>query len=286
MTSKLTFEFEGDRLIIKGLPSHLQLRGIKYPSKSISELKHLSVASSNMTAAKFYMDSIKSATKETDPHMYDGALLAAVIKYAGVFKPDRKGRVIDAEQIFTTSIVIVNKSLRAEAIAFDDPDREFLKHHYQLMTLRDKMIAHDDGMVGTSECFAAFDADFGCEHVVALTQRATVYSAMKPELARLPMCIDIVLTWLVNEKDKYCQIVNDEINKLKPKTRRKFPEPDFKRYVGLSDATERKMRKDDPHWEYDWSTGEKRLVSATKELKPKFNAMVRSLLDRVRSIWQ
>jgi len=73
------------------------------------------------------------------------------------------------------------------------------------------------------------------------------------------MCIDIVLTWLGAEKDRFCQIVNDEINKLDLKVRQKFPEPIFDRYVGLHDAAERKIRQD-PYWEYDWSTGEKRQV--------------------------
>src|SRR5579863_8243328 len=71
---KIELDFEGDKLSVRGLPSHLQLRKIKYPSKPAAELKHLTVASANITAAKFYMDSIKTATKETDPHMYDAAL--------------------------------------------------------------------------------------------------------------------------------------------------------------------------------------------------------------------
>jgi hypothetical protein len=267
MTLKLEFDFEGDKLIVKGLPSHLQLRGIKYPGKSIAELKHLTVASANITAAKFYMDAITTATKETDAHMYDAALLAAIVKYGSVFKPDSKGRMIDAARIFTTKVVIINKSLNEEPFAMDDPDLQFWKHHQRLLMLRDKMIAHDDRIIGTSECFAAFDADFKCEHVIGLTQRTTVFSAIKSELTSLPMCIDIVLTWLANEKERYCQIVNDEINKLDLKARRKFPEPIFDRYVGLSDAAERKTRQE-PYWEYDWSSGEKRQVTPVKEAKP------------------
>jgi len=61
MALKLALDFEGDKLIVKGLPSGLQLRGIKYPSKSVAELKHLTVASANITAAKFYMDAIKTS---------------------------------------------------------------------------------------------------------------------------------------------------------------------------------------------------------------------------------
>jgi hypothetical protein len=267
MLPKLEFDFEGDKLIVKGLPSHLQLRGIKYPGKSIAELKHLTVASANLTAAKFYMDAIKTATKETDAHMYDAALLAAIVKYGSVFKPDSRGRVIDAARIFTSKIMIINKSLSEKPIAIDDPDLKYWKRHQRLLTIRDKMIAHDDRIVGTSECFAAFDADFKCEHVIGLTERTTVYSAIKSELTSLPMCIDIVLTWLADEKERYCQIVNDEINKFDLKTRQKFPEPIFDRYKGLSDAEERKTRQE-PYWEYDWSSGEKRQVKASNEVKP------------------
>jgi hypothetical protein len=258
---KLEFAFEGDRLTVKGLPSKLQLRGIKYPSKSIAELKHLTVASANITAAKFYMDAIKTATRETDAHMFDGALLAAIVKYGSVFKPDSKGRVIDPARIFTSKIIIINRSLSEVPMAIDDPDLSYWKRHQRLLTLRDKMIAHDDRIVGASECFAAFDSDFKCEHVIGLTQRASVFSAIKSDLTSLPICIDVVLTWLAAEKERYCQIVNDEINKLDLKVRQKFPEPIFDQYAGLSDAAERKMRQD-PYWEYDWSTGEKRQVKA------------------------
>jgi hypothetical protein len=41
------------------------------------------------------------------------------------------------------------------------------------------------------------------------------------------MCIDIVLIWLASEKERYCQIVNDEINTLDIKVRQNFPETNF-----------------------------------------------------------
>jgi|SRR6202035_2718193 len=107
--------------------------------------------------------------------MFDAALLAAIVKYGSVFKPDSKGRVIDAARIFKSKLIIMNRSLSAELMVLDDPDLTYLKHHQRLLTLRDKMIAHDDRIIGASECFAAFDADFECEHVVALTQRTTVF---------------------------------------------------------------------------------------------------------------
>ncbi|WP_146090446.1 hypothetical protein [Rhodopseudomonas palustris] len=259
----LKFDFDGDKLVVKGLPPHLELRGINYPSKSIAEIKHLTVASANMTAAKFYMNSLQTATRETDAHLYDAALLAAVVKYGSVFKPDSKGRAIDPVLIFTNKLKIINQSLFAEPIFLDDPDLQFRKHHQSLITLRDKMIAHDDRFVGTSECFAALDANLNCEHVIGLTQRTTVYSALKPDLQYLPMCIDIVLTWLAEEKEHFCQLATDEINNLDLKVRQKFPEPIFEQYAGLSDADERKARQD-PYWEYDWASGEKRIVNRVK----------------------
>jgi hypothetical protein len=126
------------------------------------------------------------------------------------------------------------------------------------MTLRDKMIAHDDRVIGNTVCFAAFDKDYSCEKVVVLTQRSTVYSAIKAERDALPLCIDAVFTWLALMKEHYCQIVNDEINKLSKTRREKFPEPVFESYRGLSDAEERRSRQD-PYWAIDWETGKVRL---------------------------
>ncbi len=111
MFPSLKFSVENDKLSVKGLPEHLQLRGIKPGSKTLAELKHLSIASANIAAAKFYMDAIKTATAETDAHMFDAALLAAIVKYGSVFKPDSKGRTIDPSKIFTSKILIVNKSV-------------------------------------------------------------------------------------------------------------------------------------------------------------------------------
>jgi hypothetical protein len=281
---KLEFDFDGDRPVIKGLPAHLEVRSINYPSQAISELKHLAVASANIMAAKFYMDSTLQATKKTDPHMYDAALLAAIVKYASVFKPDKNGRAIDATQVFTTQIRIFSSTLGDELVVIPDPDLEFLAHHNRLIILRDKMIAHDDRMFGNCECFAAFDGNFRCEHVVALTQKNSVFSAIKLEYEKLPMCIDIVLTWLASEKENYCQIVNDEINQLKLKKRRRFPAPIFNRFMGLSDAEARKARRD-AYWELDWSTGQKRLVTVTNGLNRSLRATLLSSLRRLRSFW-
>ena len=267
MYPKLEFTVEDDRLSVKGLPEGLQLKGIKYPSKTLAQLRHLSVASANITAAKFYMDAIKTVTKETDAHMFDAALLAAIVKYGSVFKPDSRGRVIDAVQIFKKKIEIINKSVSDNPMLIDDPNLETLKSHERIIKIRDQMIAHDDRIVGNTECFAAFDAEFNCEKVLALTQRTTIYSAIKAERDRLPMCIDAAFTWLAKEKERFCQLAADEINKLDLKARRKFPEPIFEAYKGLSDAAERKSQKQ-PYWELDWSTGTKRQVGQVTDIKP------------------
>jgi hypothetical protein len=91
-----------------------------------------------------------------------------------------------------------------------------------------------------------------------LTQRSTVYSAIKAERDALPLCIDAVFSWLALMKEHLCQIVNDEINKLSKDRREKFSEPIFESFRGLSDAEERKSRQD-PYWAMDWETGKVRL---------------------------
>ncbi|HML07220.1 MAG TPA: hypothetical protein VK430_03705 [Xanthobacteraceae bacterium] len=267
MFPNLQFSIDNDKLSVKGLPENLQLRGIKPGSKTLAELKHLSIASANITAAKFYVDAIKTATKDTDPHMFDAALLAAIVKYGSVFKPDSRGRTIDAAKIFTSKILIVNKAISEQPMVIDDPDLSTWKSHQRIIKVRDQVIAHDDRIIGNTECFAAFDADFNCEKVIALTQRTTIYSAIKAERDALPMCIDAVFTWLATEKESYCQLVCDEINKLNLEKRKASPELIFEAYKGLADAAERKARRD-PYWEYDWSSGEKRQIEGVKEVKP------------------
>jgi hypothetical protein len=121
------------------------------------------------------------------------------------------------------------------------------------------LVGNDDRIIGSTECFAAFDAEFNCEKVLALTQRTTIYSAIKAERDSLPMCIDAVFTWLAKEKERFCQLMADEINALDLKVRQKFPEPIFEAYKGLSDAADRNSQKQ-PYWDFDWSTGEKRRV--------------------------
>jgi hypothetical protein len=222
---KLEFTVEGDKLSVKGLSAGLQLKGIKYPSKNLAQLRHLSVASANIMAAKFYMDAIKTVRQDTDPHMFDAALLAAIVKYGSVFKADSRGRVIDAAQIFKAQIEIINKSVSDKPMLIDDPNLQIGKSHGRIIKIRDQVIAHDDRIVGNTECFAAFDAEFNCEKVLALTQRTTIYSAIKAERDSLPMCIDAVFTWLAKQKEHFCQLVADEINRLDLKVRQKFPEP-------------------------------------------------------------
>jgi len=181
MFPKLEFTIEGDILSVKGLPSGLELKGIKYTSKTLAQLRHLSIASANITAAKFYMDAIKTATKDTDPHMFDAAILASIVKYGSVFKPDSRGRVIDPAQIFRSKIEIINKSVSDKPMLIDDPNLEIWKSHERIIKIRDQVIAHDDRIIGNTECFAAFDAEFNCEKVLALTQRTTIYTAIKAE---------------------------------------------------------------------------------------------------------
>jgi hypothetical protein len=264
MFPNMQFSIENDRLSIQGLPGNLQLRGIKPGSKTLAELKHLSIASANITAAKFYMDAIKTATKAIDPHMFDAALLAAIIKYGSVFKPDSKGRKIDPSKIFKSKILIMNKAINEQPMVIDDPDLNTWKSHQRIVKVRDQVIAHDDRIIGNTECFAAFDADFNCEKVIALTERTTIYSAIRVERDALPMCIDAALTWLAMEKERFCQLVCDEINRLDQEKRRASPEPIFETYKGLSNAADRKARLD-PYWEYDWSSGEKRQIERTKK---------------------
>jgi len=260
MFPSLKFSVENDKLSVKGLPDHLQLRGIKPGSKTLAELKYLSIASANIAAAKFYMDAIKTVTKDTDAHMFDAALLAAIVKYGSVFKPDSKGRKIDPSKIFKSKIFIVNRAISEQPLVIDDPQLKTRNSHQRLIKIRDQVIAHDDRIVGHTDCFAAFDTDFNCERVVALTQRTTIFSAIKAEHVALPMCIDAVFTWLAFEKERYCQLVCDEINKLRLDKRQASPEPIFEEHKGLPDAADRKTRND-PYWEYDWSTGGKRQVT-------------------------
>lgn len=267
MFPNLQFSIVNDKLSVTGLPGNLQLRGIKPGSKTLAELRHLSIASANIMAAKFYMDAIKTATKDTDPHMFDAALLAAIVKYGSVFKPDSKGRTIDPSKIFRSKVLIVNKAISEQPIVIDDPELSTWKSHQRIITIRDQVIAHDDRIIGNTECFAAFDANFNCEKVIALTQRSTIYSAVKAEREALPMCIDAVFTWLATEKERYCQLVCDEISKLDLEKRKAFPEPKFEPYKGLSDTADRKVRKE-PYWQYDWSTGEKQQIESVKEIKP------------------
>jgi hypothetical protein len=60
--TKLNFRIENGRLTVKDLPPHLHLRGMGYTSQKLAELKHVSIASTNIMLAKIYMDSVKAAT--------------------------------------------------------------------------------------------------------------------------------------------------------------------------------------------------------------------------------
>lgn len=259
MPLKLEFSVENDKLTVKGLPPHLTVRSMGYTSAKLAELKRVSIASANIMMAKFYMDSVRTRNSQTDPHMLDAAILAAIVKYGSVFKADSKGNAIDASRIYKKKNLIINKSINDAPMLIDDPDLSRLQTHKRLIAIRDQFIAHDDHIIGHTGCFAAFDAEFNCEHVIALTQRSPVYSAIKTELAGLPMCIDIVFTWLDLEKDRLCQAVNDEINQLRLRVRKRFPEASFDIFRGLPDAAERKLNTE-PYWTFDWDTGERRQV--------------------------
>jgi hypothetical protein len=137
-------------------------------------------------------------------------------------------------------------------------ETEFLKAHDRIIQLRDQFIAHDDRVVGNTECFAAFNNQFDCEHVIALTERSSVFSVLKDDVNMFAMCVDATFTWLKGEKERQCQAVNDEINRLKNQKRRHFPEPLFDRFRGLPDASERTSAQ--PHWQFDWTTGTKKRV--------------------------
>jgi hypothetical protein len=262
MSLKLEFAVENDKLIVKGLPPHLTVRGMGYTSAKLAELKRVSVASANIMLAKFYMDSVKTRNSQTDPHMLDAALLAAIVKYGSVFKADSNGKSIDPSKIFLPKVLIINKSVSERPLLIDDPSLDFRKSHDRLISIRDQFVAHDDHIIGHTGCFAAMDNDFNCEHVIAVTQRSPVYSAIKNELATLPMCIDIVFTRLKLEKDRLCQVVTDEINRLKLRVRKRFPGPKFDIFRGLPDAAERKL-KTEPYWSFDWDTGGKQQVGQT-----------------------
>src|SRR5438874_667991 len=114
MFPEVRFKIENDTLIIENLSPHLQLRRINYSSQNLATLKRISVASVNILAAKFYMDAIPTAKKDIDPHFVDAALLAAIVKYACVFKADITGKSIDPRKIFIEKTYIVNRTLSEE----------------------------------------------------------------------------------------------------------------------------------------------------------------------------
>jgi hypothetical protein len=114
--------------IIKGLPTHLFVRDMGYTSVALAELKRVSIAFANIMLAKVYMDSVRKRNSQTDPHMLDAALLAAVVKYASVFKTDSRGNSIDASKIYTPKVLIINKSVSAEPLLIDDPNLNLLKN--------------------------------------------------------------------------------------------------------------------------------------------------------------
>jgi hypothetical protein len=261
---KLSFRVENDKLIVDNLPAHLHLRGIGYTSKALAELKHVSIASANIGLAKVYMDSVKDAGSNVDPFLFDAALLSTVVKYGSVFKVDGRGRSIDPTKIFTPAVVIVNKFKSPNPIVIRGKQKEFLDTHERIMKIRDQFVAHDDRLIGNTECFAAFDDQFNCEHVITLTQRSTVFSVLKTDLNRFAMCVDAVFTWLALEKERRSQQVNDEINRLKERTRKRFPEPVFENFRGLLDRADRKSKKEQ-HWEFDWNTGKKIRVGDDEE---------------------
>src|SRR3984893_6888372 len=97
--NELDFEIVDDRLGVKGTPPGWQWRKVDYPSKMVAALRRLTIASINVQAAKGSLDGARDAAKGCDPHLFDSALLAAIVKYGAVFKPDKDGNVIDADQI-------------------------------------------------------------------------------------------------------------------------------------------------------------------------------------------
>jgi hypothetical protein len=262
MIPDIKFKIEGDRLVLTDLPAHLRVRRIVYNGNNLAVLKQISIASANIQLAKAYMDSIlSSGENNTHPSLWDAAVLAAIVKYASVFKVDSSGAAIDATKIFSTKVRIATDGLAAGQKEIDDPEKTLLKSHNWFIRLRDKFVAHDDRRIGNTDCFAVLNDAFDCEHVFVLTERAYIHSAIKTKFTHLPMCIGAVLTWLASEKTKYCQIVCDEINKLKAVQRERFPEPVFEAFKGLPDSAERKAKRR-PYWTFDWETGEMKIVDA------------------------
>jgi hypothetical protein len=256
LPNEVNFTIENGMVIFKDLPEDGQLRKIGYASQNLATLKSLSISSINITAAKLYASAIRSVTKETDAHLFDAALLSAIVKYGSAFKADSRGFKIEPKKIFTDKIRIVDRSLHPQEIIFDDPNYEMLGYHKRFIALRDKFIPHDDQFLEHTGLFAIFEKEFRCDRVFVLTERSSVYSAIKEYLIKLPMCIDAVFTWLAFEKERYCDIVTKEINALRVARRQAFPPPAFEEYRGLPDGEARAARND-PTWVFDWQTGSK-----------------------------
>jgi hypothetical protein len=258
LPNEANFSIKNGLVDFKDMPEDGHFLKIGYPSKNVAILESLSISSINIGAAKFYLSAAQTVTKEMDLHLFDAALLSAIIKYGSVFKRDNRNFKIDPKKIFTEKIKIIDRSLHPGEMILDDPNLEMLKHHERFIALRDKFIAHDDELLGHTGIFAIFEKDFECDRVFVLTQRSTVFSAIKADLAELPMCIDAVFTWLAAEKERYCDIVTNEVNALQLEKRKAFPPPTFESFRGLPDAEERKTRND-PSWMFDWKTGAKGL---------------------------
>ena len=174
MTEKMPNEVDlkviNDRVVLEGFPENIKLRRLNYHSENLAMLKALSIASINIQASKFYMDSIRNSPREIDPHMFDAAILAAILKYGSVFKIDKKGKKIKPEVIFGQKIRILNRSVDERPIEIDDPNRAYLEHHRFFLDLRDKFIAHDDRIIGHTDCFATLDENFVCDQVLVLSR--------------------------------------------------------------------------------------------------------------------
>ena len=56
------------------------------------------------------------------------------------------------------------------------------------------------------------------------------------------MCVDATFTWLKGEKERQCQAVNDEINRIKNRKRQAFSRAAIYRFRGLPDASKGHQR--------------------------------------------
>ncbi len=250
---------------INGLPANSTLKKVEYASQNLSQLKFISLCSINMAIAKSYMDAIADCKDWGDGFLIDAAVVAIVIKYGCVFKKDKNNKSLDCKKIFQEKVIVDNR-FYGQNISINDPELKFLQAHNYFIKLRDKFLAHDDRMIGATECFASLDTEFQCNRVFISSTRSPAFTALGDYRDDLPICIDIVYRWLQGEKQRLCQVVNDEINNQKISVRKSFHEPDFSAFSGL--PAEYTHRQNGSHWKYDPNTHSRVSVDNRKSPKP------------------